>query len=58
MGKLRRSISEAEQHRKFGRFDAVASRLVDHTSFDRYVAHMLPRLGCVHPEQLLDFIRL
>lgn len=36
----------------------AAFRLVDHTSFDHYAAHMLLQLDCINSEQLHDLIRL
>lgn len=37
---------------------AAAFRLVDHTEFDRYAAHMLKRLGCTNTQQLQKLISL
>lgn len=37
---------------------ASAFRLVDHTEFDRYAAHMLKKLDCTAPSQLHDLISL
>ena len=37
---------------------AAAFRLIDHTSFDRYAAHMLQDLGCDDPERLYSLICL
>lgn len=37
---------------------AALFRLIDHTSFDRYAAHLLKRVGCGTPEALADLISL
>ncbi|MBQ2955906.1 MAG: flagellin lysine-N-methylase [Clostridia bacterium] len=37
---------------------AAAFRLVDHTSFDRYAAHMMKRLGCGDLERVHDLVSL
>ena len=37
---------------------AAAFRLIDHTAFDRYAAHMLKRLGCDDWEKIHDLISL
>lgn len=37
---------------------AAVFRLVDHTSFDRYAAHLLQRLGCDTPQKVFDLVML
>lgn len=37
---------------------AAAFRLVDHTAFDRYAAHMMKRLGCEDWERVHDLVSL
>lgn len=37
---------------------AAAFRLVDHTAFDRYAAHMMKQLGCEDWDRMLDLVSL
>lgn len=37
---------------------AATFRLIDHTEFDRYAAHLLKRLNCTESEQLYDLLCL
>ena len=37
---------------------AAAFRLVDHTAFDRYAAHMMKKLGCDDWDRVHDLVSL
>ena len=51
-------MAEKECETDFVDVAAAAFRLIDHTSFDRYAAHMLQDLGCDDPERLYSLICL
>lgn len=50
----------AEQQVRSALVDGMAAtfRLIDHTEFDRYAAHLLARLGCTTQAQLYDLLTL